>query len=246
MNLRLPLYRVYWALERRLAPGLRYAQFHYEEAVERRVLPGASWLDIGCGWAAFSDWRLDAEREVVSRAGRVVGVDLVVDSLIKHRTISERYVANIDSLPFRDASFDVVTANMVVEHLTDPARSFAEVRRVLKPGGIFLMHTPNSRGHVVMLGRWLPEVVKGALIWLLQGRDESDVFPTHYRANTPEAIESLAGRSGLRVREMRLVESTAAFALFAPLAVVELLWIRATMRPTLARWRQNIIATLAV
>lgn len=56
-------------------------------------------------------------------------------------------------LPFPDASFDVIVAAEVLEHLHDDARAFAELERVLKPGGRIAVTVP----------RWFPERVCWAL-----------------------------------------------------------------------------------
>jgi hypothetical protein len=96
----------------------------------------------------------------------------------------------------------------------------------------------------VLLGGWLPDRVKAPLISLLEGRAADDVFPTHYRANDPEQIKQIAAEVGLTVRDIRMIATTPAFALVPPLALVELLWIRVTMKPAMAKWRQNIIASL--
>jgi SAM-dependent methyltransferase len=230
-------------MQKRLAPRLGYSQQGYERVLDELIWPGCRWLDVGCGHAVLPPYRLETELALVERAGLVVGVDLS-ESITKHRTIADRSIADIEQMPFADGSFDLVTANMVVEHMRDPAASFAEIRRVLKPDGVFLFHTPNRRGHVVLLGGWLPDRIKAPLISLLEGRASDDVFPTHYRANDPERIQQIAAEAGFGVRDIRMIASTPAFALFPPFAVVELLWIRATMKPTMARWRQNIIASL--
>jgi SAM-dependent methyltransferase len=47
-------------------------------------------------------------------------------------------------LPFEDASFDLVWCSEVIEHLQEPARALAELKRVTKPGGTLLLTTPNS------------------------------------------------------------------------------------------------------
>jgi len=48
----------------------------------------------------------------------------------------------IDALPFRDASFDLVCAFDVIEHVDDDQRAFGEIRRVLKPGGVLICSVP--------------------------------------------------------------------------------------------------------
>lgn len=48
-------------------------------------------------------------------------------------------------LPFADASFDAVVSSSVFEYVTDPARQFTEIARVLRPGGAFLLTVPDMR-----------------------------------------------------------------------------------------------------
>jgi SAM-dependent methyltransferase len=55
------------------------------------------------------------------------------------------HVVNVDEgLPYADASFDLVWCSEVIEHLQDPARALAEMRRVTLPGGRLVLTTPNS------------------------------------------------------------------------------------------------------
>jgi len=49
------------------------------------------------------------------------------------------------ALPFHDASFDAVTMFDLIEHVPDDVRAMAEVRRVLRPGGVLLLSTPHAR-----------------------------------------------------------------------------------------------------
>src|SRR4029450_9844007 len=52
-------------------------------------------------------------------------------------------VADAHPLPFRDAVFDALFAGELIEHLADPRSGLAEFQRVLKPGGILILTTPN-------------------------------------------------------------------------------------------------------
>jgi SAM-dependent methyltransferase len=103
-------------------------------AVEQRLLddalrPGAAALEAGCG-------RTTRLRFYRDRIERLVGVDADEPAGRENPSVDEFVHANLDErLPFDDASFDVVYANFVVEHLDDPAGAFADWRRLLRPDG---------------------------------------------------------------------------------------------------------------
>ena len=238
-------YRMYWQAEKVLAPGLRYSQYSYEDVLSSLVNSSTIWLDVGCGHQILPEWRHKTETELVNRAAYVAGVDMDVPAMHKHRTIKNTWIGNAETLPFPDSSFDLISANMVVEHLADPARAFTEIGRVLTPDGIFLFHTPNVEGYVHMVNQHLPEGIKRLAARFLDGRDSDDVYPTYYRCNSEQAILQMAGSSGLGVKEIRFVPSTAIFARVLPLAACELVWIRATMRESRYRQRTNILGLLS-
>ena len=147
-------------------------------------------------------------------------------------------------LPFKSEAFDLVTANMVVEHLDNPGEQFREISRILKPKGVFLFHTPNAYGYGVILSKFVPEGLKGKLIYLLEGRQEHDVFPTHYKANTEAQVKALARVNGFEVLQLDLIPTDAIFAMIPPLAALELLWIRLLMTPPFRSLRTNMIVAL--
>jgi len=238
------LERVYWQLERFMVPGLKDAQDSYAESLGAYVQAHTAWLDLGCGHQVLPSWRGTTEEALVSRPKRVVGVDRVLTSLKRHVTISHLAVADIAHVPFAGETFDLVTANMVVEHLPEPERLFREVQRIMKPGGVFMFHTPNALGYSTLAARLLPEQLKAPLIRLIEGRCSDDVFSTHYRVNTSQAIERLARLVGLETESIQLVPSRAEFMRFPPLAVIELLWIRLLQRERFRALRPNIIAVL--
>jgi SAM-dependent methyltransferase len=238
------LLRLSEALQRRLTPGLRYSQDEYEDVLRDRTVAAGRWLDLGCGHRVLPEWRADAEQALVGRARFVVGIDYDLPSLARHRSLRRVARAHASTLPFADATFDLVTANMVVEHLDDPEAQFREIARVLRPGGAFLFHTPNDRSYIVRAARLLPDAVKRVAARILDGRDESDVFPTHYRVNHRERIAEVARRAGLAVDEVRMIRTSPVFNVVPPLLIPELLWVRALASPRLAGQRPNIICLL--
>jgi ubiquinone/menaquinone biosynthesis C-methylase UbiE len=239
------LFKLYWKMERALVPELQYCQCIYEEVLNKVVKEDIKWLDLGCGHQVLPAWRFEQEKKLIEKAGMVVGIDADLPSVEKHRSVHLKLVGNISALPFRENSFDLITANMVVEHLDNPVLQFHEVSRVLKPGGIFVFHTPNARGYSTMLARLLPEGLKPALIRVLQGRPSEDVFKTFYRANTEADINRVASATGFNPMEIRLVASSAELAVIPPLAFLELLWIKLLLTKAFRGLRTNLIVTLA-
>jgi len=242
--MRRKLFKIYWKLRDVITPTLRHSQSIYEDVLKSHVKQEMKWLDLGCGHQLLPFWREEEEERLAASCGMIVGMDYDLPSLKKHRTISRRVRGDINTLPFKDGHFDLVTANMVVEHLATPEDQFREINRVLKPGGIFLFHTPNAAGYPSIMTKLTPETLKHKLIFLLDGRKEEDVFDTHFKANTSNEITSLAGMTGFEVRKIRMTVSDAVFALFLPFAIPELVYIKMLMKKRFERWRPDLIATL--
>jgi arsenite methyltransferase len=104
-----------------------------------RLSAGERVLDLGCG--AGTDSLVAAQ--MVGPDGSVVGIDMTPEMLAKaQRAAAEMGAANvefiegeIELLPFADESVDVVISNGVIDLLPDKDTVFAEVYRVLRPGG---------------------------------------------------------------------------------------------------------------
>jgi ubiquinone/menaquinone biosynthesis C-methylase UbiE len=166
------------------------------------------------------------------------------DNIRGHASIRNKSVAMIEHLPFPDESFDLLSANMVMEHLHDPGAALLEARRVLRNGGNLVFHTPNFRNYQVFLAWLLPQFLKYRLIRLLEGRGDKDVFPVAYKINTSRQIEQRAAQCGFRVVDIKMLNSTAATAVFFPSAVLELLLLRLLESTSLRKYRTNIVAVL--
>jgi 2-polyprenyl-3-methyl-5-hydroxy-6-metoxy-1,4-benzoquinol methylase len=105
---------------------------------------GGHILDFGCGTGYGS--ALLAEH-----AAAVTGVDLSAEAIAYadahyHRqNLTFRSIGRIEQnpLPFSDESFDTVVSFQVIEHIAETDAYLAEIARVLKPGGIFVVATPD-------------------------------------------------------------------------------------------------------
>jgi SAM-dependent methyltransferase len=235
----------YSKLERKMTPGLRYSQDTYADVLDEIIQPETRWVDVGCGHSVLPEWRPDSELKIINRAHSIIGVDIDREAAAKHRSIRDIRIGSIYDLPLENDSADIVTANMVLEHLEYPSQAFSEVGRILRAGGKLLVHTPNLLGYIAGNARLLPPSLRRGLAVLLEGRHEEDVYRTYYRCNTERAIRKAAGNSGLEVDRVQHISTNAAFQLIIPMAVLELAWIRITMTQPFARLRTNIIAVLS-
>jgi methionine biosynthesis protein MetW len=106
------------------------------------LLPaGRRCLDVGCGPGGFAPL-------LNTRFEQVVGVDLSFGLAVQAAAQGMRSVcADLDEgeLPYRDASFDAIVCCDVLEHVFDPVVFVRRVRRVLRPGGLFVVSVPNIR-----------------------------------------------------------------------------------------------------
>jgi ubiquinone/menaquinone biosynthesis C-methylase UbiE len=126
--------------------------------------PGLDLLDVGCGPGNIT---VDLARRVAP--GRVLGVDVVPDIVRQARADGagatedlsvEFAVADVYGLDLESASFDVVHAHQVLQHLSDPLAALVEMRRVLRPGGLLAVRDSDYGAFVwspddPLLTRWL-------------------------------------------------------------------------------------------
>lgn len=244
MTLRENLFKVYWKIEKIIVPSLKYAQEIYEDTLNTNVNLGKKWLDIGCGHHILSPWREKQESRLVSKSKMIVGIDYDLFSLKNHKFIDLKVRGDITSLPFKNNSFDLVTANMVLEHLKIPKAQFFEIKRILKPGGIFIFHTPNILGYTTILAKFMPKIFKKKCAYFLQGRREDDIFNTYYRINNIRNIYKFAHEVGYEIVEIKLIPSSAQFIMIPPLLIPELIWLRILTYRPFKSLRTNIIGIL--
>lgn len=97
-------------------------------------------VDIGCSTGVF----MVAARD---RGWHTVGVEFSsrAAEIARKTTESEIFAGTIEECNFPPGSFDAVTSWEVLEHLPDPATFFRSIYRILKPGGVWALSTPNWR-----------------------------------------------------------------------------------------------------
>jgi SAM-dependent methyltransferase len=111
-------------------------------AFAARFAAGARVLDIGCGTGYGT-------AELAQQAQTVTGIDVSDDALAyarEHYPIpnAKFFAASATAVPFSSASFDLITAFEVIEHLDNWHDLLIEARRLLHPNGTLLVSTPNK------------------------------------------------------------------------------------------------------
>jgi SAM-dependent methyltransferase len=119
--------------------------------------PGMRLLDVGCGPGTIT---MDLA-ELVGPDGRVTALERTDEALeLARAEAGERGVENVDfvvgnvvDLDLPDASFDVVHAHQVLQHVDDPVQGLREMGRVCRPGGIVAARESDYSAFT-----WFPEV----------------------------------------------------------------------------------------
>lgn len=120
--------------------------------------PGQTVLDLGSG----AGLDVFVARSEVGAEGHVIGVDMTAEMIARARDNAEKSgftnvefrLGEIEHLPIRSDSVDVVISNCVLNLVPDKAAAFAEIYRVLRPGGHFCISD-------IVASRELPDWVKG-------------------------------------------------------------------------------------
>ncbi|MEM1211661.1 MAG: class I SAM-dependent methyltransferase [Planctomycetota bacterium] len=239
--------RCYWAMRRRLLPGLMNSQYAYFDVLDGVLGEGDDWLDLGCGRRLTPGWLRGGEARqhaLVERAGYVIGVDPDVSALEENTSGIDLRLGDATRLPVMDASVDLVTMNMVAEHLRRPRRAMAEVARVLRPGGRVLIHTPNRWYPLTAAASVVPDRLASRMAGWLEGRAAEDVYPAYYRMNSTRRLRRVAKRAGLVMDALAGVPTSPETRTLGRWVVPEMLMIKATTLPGLRGLQSNLIVVL--
>ncbi len=179
----------------------------FREVILKHIRKDSFILDLGAG-SGFVE-----QMNFRSAAGKVCGLD-PGPSVLRNPHLDEAKVGSGEAIPWPEQTFDVVFADNVLEHLSDPEAVLREVLRVLKPGGSFLAKTPNRFHYVTLIAQLTPTSFH-EFFNRLRGRNEVHTFKTHYRANSRNAIARLAKKCGFQVRDLLRIEGRPEYLRFS-------------------------------
>lgn len=171
-------------------PDGEFAALHWLAEARAKLVPPAPGgerprlLDIGCGGGLLAPH---------VHGYHHVGVDLTASALAiaAEHGVDETHVADAAALPFDDASFDVVVAGEVLEHVTDLEGTVREATRVLRPGGTLVTDTINRTFFARLSLVWIGERLRGGPP--LGCHDHKLFVP-------PKHLQALCARGGVDLR----------------------------------------------
>lgn len=142
-------------------------------------------LDLGCGDGSNLEW-------LSPHADTIYGSDYNIVRLFRCAARSLRqtlFLADIMDYPSCDDFFDVIFFNHVIEHIHEDAKALSTVFRILKPGGLLILGTPNE----------------GAWWWQLAYRRASATLAStdHVHFYTADTISSKMSSVGFRILEIK-------------------------------------------
>jgi SAM-dependent methyltransferase len=173
--------------------------------------PNAVFLDCGC-----RDGEFTLKKAAKIGTTRISGIEIVGSNANTARSRGiEVYCGDLQQqLPYKDASFDVVSVSQVIEHLSNTDGFFREMNRILKKGGYIVISTPNLASLdsiLLLMGGWQPglanvsDEVQAGVLKIGHKPIPPDEGPLHRRSFTARALRELMEYYGLKSVKERCV-----------------------------------------
>jgi 2-polyprenyl-3-methyl-5-hydroxy-6-metoxy-1,4-benzoquinol methylase len=142
-------------------------------------------LDLGCGDGTHLSWLAQHLTAVYGSDYNLLRLQRAAQAMPE----AQLALADVTDYPAADDAFDVIFFNHVVEHIPDDGRALREVHRILKPGGVVVLGTPNE----------------GAAFWRLAYRlsPETRTTTDHVHFYTSESLVEKCRAAGFAIRHVK-------------------------------------------
>jgi len=158
-----------------------------EEKVRDKVV-----LDAGCGTGYETHYLSNFAKEIhgldingknIEEAKRKYSAD----NLFFH-------TGNVESMPFKDSTFDVIISCFVIEHLNDPEKFIDESYRVIKPQGNLIIWVPNVKNMMGIFAKIIPLNFENKIKSILYKMKKEEViqYECFYKGNSVRKLDKLS------------------------------------------------------
>ena len=167
----------------------------YYRQVKFYIKDGFKILDYGAGrgsWYYDDDNHERREVRTLRDTGKtVIGID-VDDAVLNNPTNDENYIISDKWVEKNRESFDLISADFVLEHIKDYKKFFFNINKLLKQDGYFCARTPHKYSYVALGSRIIPDWLHPYTLKKAQPkRKDKDVFKAYYNINTISAANRL-------------------------------------------------------
>jgi len=212
--------RVGWRPSRRRSFGYTTPTDHYEILATRLVADGMGWLDVGGGKSPFPH-NPQLARQLADKVATLTVVDPsenVRGNPYAHE-VMQCALEDLDA-PHR---YDVITMQMVVEHVADPGAFVCALSQLLRPGGRVLLITVPKWNVTSVIAAVTPFFLHHPIKKLFWGGSSEDTFPTVYRMNSERQLREHFRQCGFAVSEIQYIDDVSFFGMYKLLGACELL-----------------------
>lgn len=192
---------------------------HYEALLVKLVNADTRWLDVGCGHSTFPN-NPELSRKLASRCEVLVGID-PDDSIHQNPYVHTSVQTTLEDYRAPE-TYDLITLRMVAEHIATPEASIKALVRLIRPGGIVVLLTPNRWSPLSLMAAWTPIRIHHWLKRLAWGTKEEDTFPVVYRLNSKRQLRRHFLSAGFREALLQYVDDCSATWRFPSLQRVEI------------------------
>jgi 2-polyprenyl-3-methyl-5-hydroxy-6-metoxy-1,4-benzoquinol methylase len=216
-----------WAPRRRLQFGYFPPADVYEAVVDKLVVTGSTWIDVGGGHNIFPE-NPQLARSLSARCSEVVAVD-PSENVHRNSFATERVQSSIEDYSSK-RSFDIATLRMVAEHIQNPDAVTRALSRLIRPGGVVVVLTVNRWAPLTLLSRLTPFSLHHPIKRIFWGSEEEDTFPVQYRMNSRSQLKATFSRAGFREVQFAYLDDLSTWARFRTMNYVEMVLWRAARR----------------
>lgn len=163
---------------------------YYDDVLAPLINKKIALLDAGCGEKGIMD-------KYKGECKLSVGIDLTMENLKRNKSLDYLLFGDLQSLPFKNSSYDIIITQWVLEHISNPKQVFKEFNRVLKPNGDLIIVTNSIYNPIMLISALLPASIRDKMKKkVFPSEIKEDTFPTYYKCNSKKSLDDLLIEQG--------------------------------------------------